>query len=60
MLQRIDALLKDGCSFSLETTLATRHYLSLLERAKKLDYRVTLLFSGCRVQIWPFNAFNVA
>lgn len=44
MLQRIDALLKNGRSFSIETTLATRHYLSLIERAKKLDYRVTLLF----------------
>lgn len=44
MLQRIEELLAREESFSIETTLATCSYISLLRRAHAKDYRVTLLF----------------
>lgn len=44
MLKRIETLLKEHKSFSIETTLATRSYKSLVEKAKERGYRVTLLF----------------
>lgn len=44
MLRRIDTLLSQSKSFAIETTLATRSYKSLVERAKKAGYTVTLLF----------------
>lgn len=44
MLARIDALLSQGKSFAIETTLATRSYKTLVYRAKEYDYTVTLLF----------------
>lgn len=44
MLRRIDTLLSQSKSFAIETTLATRSYKSLVERAKKDGYTVTLLF----------------
>ncbi len=44
MLKRIDTLLGQRKSFAIETTLATRSYKGLVERAKVLGYRVTLLF----------------
>lgn len=44
MLQRIDDLLARDESFSIETTLATRSYVKLVERAKGQDYRVSLLY----------------
>lgn len=44
MLLRIDTLLSQHKSFAIETTLATRSYKSLVERAKAAGYLVTLLF----------------
>ena len=44
MLQRIEDLLSRDQSFSIETTLATRSYVKLVNRAKKKDYRVSLLY----------------
>ncbi len=44
MLQRIDDLLAAGESFSIETTLATRSYVSLIKRAQAQGYTVNLLF----------------
>ena len=44
MLKRIDTLITLHKSFAIETTLATRSYKSLVERAKKEGYIVTLLF----------------
>ena len=44
MLQRIDELLREGVSFSIETTLATRSYVQLVKRAQSLGYIVNLLF----------------
>lgn len=44
MLTRIDELLDRGVDFAIETTLSTRSYKSLVERAKRLDYNVTLLY----------------
>lgn len=44
MLERIETLLKDGATFSIETTLATRSYVQLVRRAKEHGYRVKLLF----------------
>lgn len=44
MLQRIDALLSRHISFAIETTLATRSYKNLVERAKVSGYQVILLF----------------
>lgn len=44
MLERIETLLKDGATFSIETTLATRSYVQLVKRAKEQGYIVKLLF----------------
>lgn len=44
MLQRIQFLLSRKATFAIETTLATRSYKTLVERAKNLGYEVILLF----------------
>lgn len=44
MLQRIDTLLHRHVTFAIETTLATRSYATLVERAKREGYTVVLLF----------------
>ena len=38
MLHRIEELLSLGDDFAIETTLATRSYVSLVHRARKLGY----------------------
>lgn len=44
MLARISFLLNRRSTFAIETTLATRSYLKLVDRAKKLGYSIVLLF----------------
>ncbi len=44
MLERIDELLEQGSDFAIETTLATRSYVLLVKRAKKLGYNVSLIY----------------
>jgi predicted ABC-type ATPase len=44
MLTRIKELLEEGKDFAFETTLSTRSYVSLINRAKADGYTVTLLF----------------
>ncbi len=44
MLKRIDTLLSQQRSFAIETTLATRTYKTLVDKAHQLGYNVTLLF----------------
>lgn len=44
MLSRIDELLSKEETFSIETTLATRSYFKLIEKAHSKKYKVTLLF----------------
>ena len=44
MLLRIDFLLSRHVTFAIETTLATRSYKKLVERAKAAGYQVILLF----------------
>lgn len=44
MLKRIDFLLRQGGTFAIETTLATRSYASLVARAHRRGYNVVLLF----------------
>jgi len=44
MIDRIIHLLKEGLTFAFETTLATRSYVKLIQRAQKRGYFVTLLF----------------
>ena len=44
MLQRINYLLQRRSTFAIETTLATRSYQGLVERAKEKGYEVILLF----------------
>jgi len=44
MLQRIDELMEAGKDFAFETTLATRHYVQLIARAKQKGYEITLLY----------------
>ena len=44
MLHRIDELIGEGADFAIETTLATRSYVSLVKRAQALKYKVTLLY----------------
>lgn len=44
MLKRIDELLNNEVSFSIETTLATKSYASLVKNAHRKGYKVNLLF----------------
>ncbi|MES2701623.1 MAG: zeta toxin family protein [Bacteroidota bacterium] len=44
MLQRINELLALGADFAIETTLATRSYVALVHRARKLGYKVILVY----------------
>lgn len=44
MLERINSLLVSNSSFAFETTLATRSYKGLIQRAKASGYSVKLLF----------------
>jgi predicted ABC-type ATPase len=44
MLKRIDLLLSRRTTFAIETTLATRSYRQLVERAHQSGYKVILLF----------------
>jgi predicted ABC-type ATPase len=44
MLGRIDNLMKINADFAVETTLSSKGYKSLIQRAKEIDYKVTLLF----------------
>ena len=44
MLQRINHLLATGEDFALETTLATKTYVSFIKKAKEKGYQVTLVF----------------
>lgn len=44
MLHRIEALLQGDESFSIETTLATRSYVSLIEKAHEKGFQVSLLY----------------
>jgi predicted ABC-type ATPase len=44
MLHRINELIDLREDFAIETTLATRSYVSLVQRAKALGYKVTLIY----------------
>ena len=44
MLERIQELLKQGETFAIETTLATRSYRNLVLQAQSLGYKVHLVF----------------
>ena len=44
MLQRIDELLSLEEDFAIETTLATRSYVSLVHKAKGLGYKVSVIY----------------
>lgn len=44
MLSRIEELLRVQVDFAIETTLATRSYLSLIKKAQAVGYKVTLLY----------------
>lgn len=44
MLQRIEELLENKVSFAIETTLATKSYVSLVRRAQGAGYVVHVLF----------------
>lgn len=44
MLERIESLLSKRKTFAIETTLSTRSYSRLVERAKERGYAVVLLF----------------
>jgi predicted ABC-type ATPase len=44
MIQRIMGLLMSGETFSVETTLSTRSYLSLIKQAQEKGYTVSLVY----------------
>jgi predicted ABC-type ATPase len=44
MLNRINELILNGKDFAFETTLSSRSYGSLIQKAKNVNYKVTLLF----------------
>ena len=44
MLQRIEELLLLGEDFAIETTLTTRSYVTMIQRAQTLGYKVSLIY----------------
>lgn len=44
MLRRIEYLLSLGADFSIETTLATRSMVRIIEEARAKDYTITILY----------------
>lgn len=44
MMQRINYLIGEKADFSIETTLSTRSYVSLIKEARSKGYRITMLF----------------
>jgi predicted ABC-type ATPase len=44
MLEKIDVLINEGNTFSLETTLATKSYRSIFSNAINKNYKIKLLF----------------
>lgn len=44
MLERIDLMLTEQENFAVETTLSSRSYKTLIPRAQKMGYKVTLIF----------------
>ena len=44
MLRRIEELLVEGSDFAIETTLATRSYVSLVHRAQAIGYTVKVVY----------------
>ena len=44
MLTRIETLMQNGEDFAIETTLATRSYVDLINRAKGKKYKITLIY----------------
>lgn len=44
MLHRIEELLQEGGDFAIETTLATRSYVSLVKRAQSIGYIVKVVY----------------
>jgi predicted ABC-type ATPase len=44
MLNRIDVLLQSKEDFAIETTLATKSYVSLIKKARQADYKITLIY----------------
>lgn len=44
MLKRISELMREGESFSIETTLATRSYAQLIQQAQVQGYKVSLIY----------------
>lgn len=44
MLTRIDELLTERVDFAIETTLSTRSYVSMIQQAHTLGFKVTLIF----------------
>ena len=49
MHSKIKELLARNVDFAIETTLATRSYFHLIEKAHQLSYKVTLLFLWLRL-----------
>jgi predicted ABC-type ATPase len=44
MLERISQLMEEGEGFAIETTLATRSYVSLIKKARTKGYKIILLY----------------
>ena len=44
MLNRISVLMQASEDFAIETTLATKSYVDLIKRARKLGYKTTLVY----------------
>jgi len=44
MLDRINALLQTGEDFAIETTLASKSYVSFIKKARNAGYKITLVY----------------
>lgn len=45
VLKRLDSLLNSGKSFAIETTLSGKNHIKTIQKAKKLNYQIVLIYS---------------
>jgi len=44
LIAKIDRLMQEGKDFAFETTLATRSYTRTIQKARSLDYQITMIY----------------
>ena len=59
LLQRLEALLKSNKSFAIETTLAGSLYIKTINNAKKLGYKIVIIYSFVDKPLVSINRIKI-